>query len=43
MADYGGDSTRYGVDASVDYYGAILRADYITRSRDGVEPADKGW
>jgi hypothetical protein len=43
VADYGGDSTRYGVDASVEYYGALFRGEYVTQSRDGVDLADKGW
>lgn len=43
VADYGGDSTRYGVDASLEYLGAVLRAEYITQRRDGIEIDDKGW
>ena len=37
IADYGGDSTRFGVDASLEYLGATLKGEYIpngeTRSR----------
>ncbi len=43
VADYGGDSTRYGVDASVEYFGAVLRGEYIVQERDLVAVADKGW
>lgn len=43
VADYGGDSTRYGVDASVEYFGAVLRGEYIVQERDVLEIADKGW
>ena len=34
VADYGGDSTRYGVDISIEYMGAIVRA--------GVRHAESG-
>ena len=43
MADYGGDSTRYGVDVSIEYMGAIFRAEYVTQNRDGVDIDDEGW
>lgn len=43
VADYGGDSTPYGVDASIEYFGVILRGEYIAQERDIVEVADKGW
>jgi hypothetical protein len=43
VADYGGDSTRYGVDASVEYFGAVLRGEYIVQERELVPVADKGW
>ena len=33
VADYGGDSTRYGVDVSIEYMGAIFRAEYVTQNR----------
>ncbi|MBA3555766.1 MAG: hypothetical protein H0W29_13535 [Gemmatimonadales bacterium] len=42
-AGYSGDSTRYGVDASVEYLGAVLRGEYIVQERDLVAIADKGW
>ncbi len=43
VADYGGDSTRYGVDVSIEYMGAIFRAEYVTQNRDGVDIDDEGW
>ncbi|MBA3258012.1 MAG: hypothetical protein H0T68_00925 [Gemmatimonadales bacterium] len=43
VAGYSGDSTRYGVDASVEYLGAVLRGEYIVQERDIVAIADKGW
>jgi hypothetical protein len=43
VADFGGDSTRYGVDVAVDYLGALLKAEYLGQRRDGLELDDKGW
>ena len=43
LADYGGDSTRYGVDVALDYEGATVKAEYLTQGRDAVELNDKGW
>jgi hypothetical protein len=43
VADYAGDSTRYGVDVSVEYLGAIFRGEYITQARDLFDTDDKGW
>ncbi len=43
MADYGGDSTRFGVDVSLDYMGATVKAEYLAQRRDEVELDDKGW
>lgn len=43
LADYGGDSTRYGVDVSLDYLGATLKGEYLGQRRDAVEIDDKGW
>ena len=43
LADFGGDSTRYGVDVGLDYQGATLKAEYLTQGRDAIELNDKGW
>jgi hypothetical protein len=43
LADYGGDSTRFGVDAALEYMGATLKAEYLTQRRDEVNVDDKGW
>jgi hypothetical protein len=43
LADYGGDSTRYGVDVSLEHEGATLRGEYLAQRRDGLEIDDKGW
>jgi Phosphate-selective porin O and P len=43
LADYGGDSTRFGVDVSLDYMGATVKAEYLTQRRDEIELDDKGW
>jgi hypothetical protein len=43
FADYGGDSTRLGVDLSLDYMGATLKGEYLTQRRDEFELDDKGW
>lgn len=43
LADYGGDSTRYGVDASIEYAGATMRGEYLGQRRDAVQADDKGW
>ncbi len=42
-AQYGSDSTRYGVDASLEYMGAALEAEYIGQDRHGSSLDDKGW
>lgn len=42
-ARYGSDSTRYGVDGSLEYMGAALKGEYIGQQRDGGTPDDKGW
>jgi hypothetical protein len=42
-ATYGSDSTRYGVDAAVEYQGATLKGEYIGQQRDGGALDDKGW
>lgn len=41
----GADSLRWGVDASVQHRGAVVRAEYVTRHRDGRARAqdDFGW
>jgi hypothetical protein len=43
VAQYGSDSTRYGVDGAVEYMGAALKAEYIGQHRDGGGLDDKGW
>jgi hypothetical protein len=43
LADYAGDSTRYGVDVSLEHEGATVRAEYLAQRRDGLEIDDKGW
>ena len=40
---YGSDSTRYGVDGSLEYRGAALKGEYIGQHRDGGGLDDKGW
>jgi phosphate-selective porin len=40
---YGGDSTRYGVDADVEYRGLLARGEYIWQSRHTGAAVDKGW
>lgn len=42
-ATYQSDSTRYGVDASLEYRGATLKGEYIGQHRDGGTLDDKGW
>jgi len=43
VASYQSDSTRYGVDASLEYQGATLKGEYIGQHRDGGILDDKGW
>ncbi len=43
IAQYGSDSTRYGVDASLEYLGAALKGEYIGQHRDFGGLDDKGW
>jgi phosphate-selective porin len=43
VADYGGDSPRFGLDVSLEYRGATFRAEYVTQHRDDVEIDDEGW
>jgi len=40
---YESDSTRYGVDASLEYRAASLKGEYIGQHRDGGILDDKGW
>lgn len=42
-AQYGSDSTRYGVDGSLEYMGASLKGEYIGQHREGGILDDKGW
>jgi hypothetical protein len=43
VAQYGSDSTRYGVDGTLEYLGAALKGEYIGQHRDGGGLDDKGW
>jgi hypothetical protein len=43
LADYAGDSTRYGVDVSLEHQAATLRGEYLGQRRDGLGLDDKGW
>jgi hypothetical protein len=42
-AGYGSDSTRYGVDGSLEYKGAALEGEYLGQHRDGGGLDDTGW
>jgi hypothetical protein len=41
----GADSLRWGADAVVQYYGGVVRVEYMTRHQRGHDPAldDFGW
>jgi len=43
FAQYGSDSTRYGVDMVLEYQGAAFKSEYLGQHRDGGELDDKGW
>jgi hypothetical protein len=43
FAAYGSDSTRYGVDAAVEYLGAAFEGEYIGQHRDSGGLDDNGW
>jgi hypothetical protein len=43
FAQYGSDSTRYGVDGSLEYMGAALKGEYIGQHRNTGGLDDKGW
>jgi hypothetical protein len=43
LANYAGDSTRYGVDLSLAHEAVALRGEYLAQRRDGFEIDDKGW
>jgi hypothetical protein len=43
VAGYGSDSTRYGVDAVLEYLGAAFRGEYLGQHRDQGGLDDKGW
>jgi len=43
VAAYGGDSTRYGVDADIEYRGAALKAEYLWQDHHVNAPVDQGW
>ncbi len=44
VASFTGDSTRYGVDLTLDYMGAALKGEYIGQHRkDAAGADDRGW
>jgi hypothetical protein len=43
VARYASDSTRYGADAAVQYFGAGLKGEYVGQHRDRGALDDKGW
>jgi hypothetical protein len=43
VAAYGGDSTRYGVDADVEYRGASLKGEFLWQNQHLDAPVDQGW
>ena len=43
VADYAGDSTRYGVDVSLEHGGLTARGEYLGQRRDDAKADDKGW
>jgi len=43
VAAYAGDSTRYGLDADVEYRGAALKAEYLWQDHHVDAPLDEGW
>ena len=43
VAGHGSDSTRYGMDAVVEYLGAAFTGEYIGQDRDPGGLDDKGW
>jgi len=43
MAMYGGDSTRYGIDAAVQRGRVSARAEFIGQHRSGSSADDHGW
>jgi Phosphate-selective porin O and P len=42
-AQYGSDSTRYGIDGSLQYKEAALQGEYLGQHRDTGGPDDTGW
>jgi hypothetical protein len=43
VAHYFGDSTRYGVDLSVESPWGVLRGEYLGQHRDDAGDDDRGW
>jgi hypothetical protein len=43
IARYASDSTRGGVDAQIEYRGALFRGEYIWQDHHVALPNDKGW
>lgn len=43
VAAYASDSTRWGLDAVVEYRGAYFRAEYIWQDHHVARPDDEGW
>ncbi len=40
---YGSDSTRYGLEAGLDWRGASLRAEYLAQRQGSRDGDDEGW
>jgi hypothetical protein len=43
VAAYPGDSTRYGLDAAIEYRGASLKGEYLWQDHHIDAPVDQGW
>lgn len=43
VAAYAGDSTRYGVDADLEYRGASLKGEFLWQDHHADAPVDQGW
>jgi hypothetical protein len=43
VAAYAGDSTRYGLDAAIEYRGASLTGEYLWQDHHVDAPVDQGW
>ncbi len=43
VAAYGSDSTRFGVEATLEGYGVMLRGEWIGQHQKGFDSRDEGW